>query len=318
MCIRDSSKQYHAAQDVDQKYIRCSLKANDGFLFPCEKFFCFIYKPSTVMMFDEIRSVEFARVQKVAGQTMNTFELSVTMKSDTRYDFNGIARGEYNNLFNFLTDKGITIQNVDDGDAPVVDESSSDDEEFQENAKRAARRERGVAPGDDGDIPDSEEEDESYEGGGSSDDDDDMDDGSDADEGGAAGEAGSGSDDEKPIQKKEKKAKSPKKRKEAASPGKKPKKKKAKKDPNAPKGAKGSYILFGMERRAALVEANPGASVTDVAKLIGAAWKEVSDEDKARFTALAAEDKIRYQTEMKAYKEKLEAEAPPAGDSDSD
>jgi structure-specific recognition protein 1 len=44
-------------------------------------------------------------------------------------------------------------------------------------------------------------------------------------------------------------------------------------------------------------------------KVIGARWKEVSAEDKARFEAMAAKDKERAQTEMKAYKAKLAAEA---------
>ena len=51
-------------------------------------------------------------------------------------------------------------------------------------------------------------------------------------------------------------------------------------------------------------------------KVIGARWKEVSAEDKARFEAMAAKDKERAQTEMKAYKAKLAAEA--AGGDDAD
>jgi structure-specific recognition protein 1 len=51
-------------------------------------------------------------------------------------------------------------------------------------------------------------------------------------------------------------------------------------------------------------------------KVIGARWKEVSAEDKARFEAMAAKDKERAQTEMKAYKAKLAAAA--AGGDDAD
>jgi hypothetical protein len=40
----------------------------------------------------------------------------------------------------------------------------------------------------------------------------------------------------------------------------------------------------------------------------GARWKEISAEDKAKFEAMAAKDKERAQTEMKAYKAKLAAE----------
>ena len=66
--IYKPSKSYHAANDVEQKYIRCSLKANDGFLFPMEKFFVFIYKPSTVMRF------EVAGRQLGTGRSRGTLE----------------------------------------------------------------------------------------------------------------------------------------------------------------------------------------------------------------------------------------------------
>lgn len=303
--IYKPSKSYHAAQDVTQKYIRCSLKAQDGFLFPCDKFFVFIYKPSTIMRFEDIRAVEFARMQKVGGQAMNTFELAVTMKSDTRYDFNGIGRGEYNNLFNFLTDKGIQIQNVDDAGPVEESDDGNSEEEMREDAKRAARRER-ASGADADDLPDSEEEDESYED--SEDEDDDDDDGDDDDD-----------DDDEVEAAAPKKSKEPKKRKQSDEPAKKTKKKRAKKDKNAPKKPKGAYILFGMDKRPEILAANPGIGITEVAKLIGAAWKECSAEDKAKYDTKVQEDKERYEREMEEYKKKTEgADAEDGSDSDED
>lgn len=90
--------------------------------------------------------------------------------------------------------------------------------------------------------------------------------------------------------------------------------KRPKKDADAPKGAKGPYIFFGMEKRAEILAANPGLSwlalrcewctgigVTEIAKLIGAAWREVSDEEKTKYHQLAAEDKERAARERAAY-----------------
>ena len=50
------------------------------------------------------------------------------MESGARHEFNGIARNEYNNLFDFLTDKKIQIQNVDEADNAVEEDSSGSEE----------------------------------------------------------------------------------------------------------------------------------------------------------------------------------------------
>jgi hypothetical protein len=92
--------------------------------------------------------------------------------------------------------------------------------------------------------------------------------------------------------------------------GKKPRKKRAKKDPNAPKRSLSAYFIFSQvggpgsaalgpltargltskgsragvlglqENRARLKGENPGASVTDMAKILGEAWKTVTPEEK--------------------------------------
>lgn len=41
-----------------------------------------------------------------------------------------------------------------------------------------------------------------------------------------------------------------------------------------------------------------GKTFTEVAKLAGEMWRAMSDADKAPFEQLAAEDKLRYQTEV--------------------
>jgi structure-specific recognition protein 1 len=96
--------------------------------------------------------------------------------------------------------------------------------------------------------------------------------------------------------------------------------KKAKKDKNAPKGtgqtssthvfwytgvadrvlihclagALGSYMFFVKDERAKVVAENPGMPVTEVSKVIGTRWKELSAEAKAQYEALAKGDKERY------------------------
>ena len=61
---------------------------------------------------------------------------------------------------------------------------------------------------------------------------------------------------------------------------KKPPKKKRKKDPNAPKKPSSAYFHFSKKMRSKIKEENPTATFGELGKLLGEAWKQVSDEDK--------------------------------------
>jgi hypothetical protein len=73
------------------------------------------------------------------------------------------------------------------------------------------------------------------------------------------------------------------------------------KDPNAPKPALQPYMLFCKEKRISVVDANPGKAFGQIGKLLGSAWKALSDTDKAHFVAMAEADKTRYATEIASY-----------------
>jgi hypothetical protein len=81
------------------------------------------------------------------------------------------------------------------------------------------------------------------------------------------------------------------------------KRKKAKKDPNAPKRNMSAYFLFSVHIRPTVKEENPEATFGDIARIISAKYKALDvDTDKKDWEAKAAEDKIRYQTQMEAYR----------------
>jgi len=65
-----------------------------------------------------------------------------------------------------------------------------------------------------------------------------------------------------------------------------------------PKKPRSSYLFFCEETRDALKRDNPDLIVTDLAKLQGAAWKELDDSDKQRYLDKAAADVERYKAEM--------------------
>jgi len=79
------------------------------------------------------------------------------------------------------------------------------------------------------------------------------------------------------------------------------KKKKTKKDPNAPKRNMSAYFLYSTFIRSQVKKENPSASFGDIARIISAQYKELSDKDKKKWEKKANEDKERYQQEMSTY-----------------
>ena len=93
----------------------------------------------------------------------------------------------------------------------------------------------------------------------------------------------------------------------------------AKKDPNAPKRALSAFMFFSQEMRPKVKEENAEASFGELGKLIGVAWKNVSEEEKKKYEDMNKEDKERYDKEMAAYKAKKKSEpTKPAAKDDSD
>ncbi|KAG9284522.1 hypothetical protein G9A89_014126 [Geosiphon pyriformis] len=86
--------------------IKCSMKANEGYLYPLEKCFLFIPKPPTFIPIQDIKSVTFSRV---AGNTSSarTFDLKFNMNSGAETQFSSINREEYKNIEEWMKSKNI-------------------------------------------------------------------------------------------------------------------------------------------------------------------------------------------------------------------
>ena len=60
-----------------------SLQADDGYLYPLERAFFYIQKPPTLLVHDEIESVEFLRQGGgMLAASAKTFDLSIRMQGD--------------------------------------------------------------------------------------------------------------------------------------------------------------------------------------------------------------------------------------------
>ncbi|SAM04872.1 hypothetical protein [Absidia glauca] len=67
--------------------------------------------------------------------------------------------------------------------------------------------------------------------------------------------------------------------------------------PDAPKRGLSAYMFFSQDTREKVKSENPEASFGQIGKILGAKWREMSDDDKKPYQDKAAEDKKRYEAE---------------------
>jgi len=72
-------------------------------------------------------------------------------------------------------------------------------------------------------------------------------------------------------------------------------------DPNAPKRAQSGFFLWANDNRAAMMK-KYNNSVSDVGKALGAKWKTLGGDVKAKYEAKAEKGKAAYHKKMMAYK----------------
>lgn len=71
--------------------------------------------------------------------------------------------------------------------------------------------------------------------------------------------------------------------------------KKRVKDPDAPKRSLSAFFWFCNDERSKVKGQNPEATVGEVAKELGRRWNACTEDQKAKYEALALKDKARYE-----------------------
>jgi len=74
--------------------------------------------------------------------------------------------------------------------------------------------------------------------------------------------------------------------------------KKKKQDNGQPKRAKSSFMIFSQEQRPLISKENPGATFSELGKLVGTKWKSLSEDDKDKYVKLGQEEKERYKKDV--------------------
>lgn len=93
-----------------QPGVSCSLKASEGYLYPLERCFLFVTKPTIYIPFSEVLSVSMSRTG-TGGVTSRTFDLEVTLKGSGSHVFANIEKEEQETIENYCTLKGLKVQN---------------------------------------------------------------------------------------------------------------------------------------------------------------------------------------------------------------
>lgn len=87
---------------------------------------------------------------------------------------------------------------------------------------------------------------------------------------------------------------------------------KKQKDKDAPKKAKTAFMYFSAEQGPVIVakDAALKSDVTARAKRLGEMWQKTSEDDRKKYFVQAEADKVRYQTELAAYRKATGQDAP--------
>jgi len=297
--------------------VKCSLKANESYLYPLDKSFLFIPKPPTLIAHSEIASVTFSRVGGGITNT-RTFEMKFNMKNGVDYQFGGINREEYPALNEFLQLKKIKVKNelLEENTLNFHDElSSSEDEDdrrigrgggdnMDDNDEDSSEDEDFVASESESDV--EEEFDENYGGTDSSEEEEEK---SHSRKHSRSSSKNVDSESELDVEeiREKKKKNNPKKESKSSKRDEKQNKRKRQKEEGAPKRPITSYMFFSQEKRNEVKNDNPDASFGDLGKIIGNLWKNISPEEKEKYEKKAREDKERYKREMEEFERKKKA-----------
>lgn len=125
------------------------MKANEGYLYPLEKSFLFIPKPTTFIPHSEIGVVSFSRLGTTSGGSSRTFDIKFHMKNGSDIQFSSINREEYANLEEFLRSKRIKVKSVNNEEtivsyAELDEDEDEDEEEYSGRKKRRTEKEMDV------------------------------------------------------------------------------------------------------------------------------------------------------------------------------
>eukprot|EP00188_Purpureofilum_apyrenoidigerum_P006284 Plantae.Rhodophyta-Purpureofilum_apyrenoidigerum.ctg9488.p1 GENE.Plantae.Rhodophyta-Purpureofilum_apyrenoidigerum.ctg9488~~Plantae.Rhodophyta-Purpureofilum_apyrenoidigerum.ctg9488.p1 ORF type:complete len:525 (-),score=129.96 Plantae.Rhodophyta-Purpureofilum_apyrenoidigerum.ctg9488:1404-2930(-) len=155
-------KTFQSAQQ--QRSVRTSLGANDGYLFFLDSSLFFVNKPPTYIRFDDIQVVKFKRMD-----LERRFDLSLQTTTGQTLLFSNIERPEFDRISKFLQDKNVPVEipkEKKDAEAEAAlllgGDDESEDEDFDPEAKGAGKSGEGASDDEEGDDDSDVDDEEIY------------------------------------------------------------------------------------------------------------------------------------------------------------
>eukprot|EP00038_Savillea_parva_P004398 m.137401 g.137401 ORF g.137401 m.137401 type:complete len:590 (+) comp11459_c0_seq1:116-1885(+) len=140
--------------------VKASVKnVHDGFLYPLDKAFLFIFKYPTYIRYEEVGSVSFERV-KASESLSRSFDLEVARKDGETVKFTSIPKNELDRLKEYFVDKKLNITSLEEeADQQIFFDEDDEEEDEYTRRVRAEGRERGAGSDseEDGDYEMGEE-----------------------------------------------------------------------------------------------------------------------------------------------------------------
>uniref|UniRef100_A0A915EP54 FACT complex subunit SSRP1 n=1 Tax=Ditylenchus dipsaci TaxID=166011 RepID=A0A915EP54_9BILA len=135
--------------------LSCAFRQTMGFLYPLEKGFVYVHRPTIYIRYQDVQSVHFAR----SDISTRSFDFEVTQKSGHSFLFNSVGKEEYNKLFDFVREKGLPIRNANAMKKSTYTEGDTEElDAYKETLKHdAAQKDKAV------DEMDSDSDDEDYD-----------------------------------------------------------------------------------------------------------------------------------------------------------
>jgi structure-specific recognition protein 1 len=284
-----------------EQCLSCVAEGQQGYLFPLEKAFIYVHKPTVHIRYDDIIEAEMHRASEFSAAQSFDLELEIKIGGgNTKIQrFTAIPKVEFKALKAFMEGKKVKVKAPKQASGQVGSAAafgSDDDGEADPYMNMVGG---GLAEDEDS------EEDEDFKGGDAS-----SSSGSDSE--GTGSGSGSGSDEEAEKPEKKKKKKKEKRSRGSGDEGEedvaKPvKKQKKKKDERQPKTAPSAYMLFSADERPKLMEEKKAEidsgefKPTDVMKALGERWKLADATTKQPYMDQNAEAKTKYIEEKRVY-----------------
>lgn len=142
-----------------QAGVSCSLKASEGYLYPLDRCFLFVTKPTVYIPYTEVSSVTMSRTSTGVSAS-RTFDLEVNLRgSNQSHIFANIDKEEQETIERYCQEKGLRIKNEDKLAKAMLAKAMTGDDDDDDDDADVDMGSAGEDESEDGDFGSASESD---------------------------------------------------------------------------------------------------------------------------------------------------------------